>query len=212
MNGNVGRGINDLGAFLNEAQRDRLIDALDTKKREEKKKGKANEWRALRDRVITAAILGGGVKGGEVRGMSVSCVSMDGEWLEVRHGKRLHRTRLRSFAVDLLGGWVAYLAGANTEGTLLFPSTAQAKLKSRMMDKATLYRIVKRQFDAAGIELLAREAPQTLQQLRCDAVRRRRVGWDGDGISGFTGDGSGRPPESALQVDAGRAGNNQSVA
>lgn len=160
---NVGRGVNDIGAFLSEAQRDRLIDALTTEKEEEKKKGKANEWRAIRDRAITAVILGGGVKGGELRGMSVSCVSVDGEWLEVQQGKRLHRTRLRPFAVDLLARWVAYRAATSTEGTLLFPSTAQAKSKSQMMDKATLYRIVKRQLDAAGVTLPAREAPQTLR-------------------------------------------------
>lgn len=160
---NVGRGVNDIGAFLNEAQRDRLIDALSTERGEEKKKGKGNEWRALRDRAITAVILGGGVKGGEVRGMSVSCVSSDGDWLEIRHGKRLHRTRLMPFAVDLLARWGAYRAGAATEGTLLFPSTIQAKAKSQMMDKATLYRIVKRQLDAAGVSLPAREAPQTLR-------------------------------------------------
>lgn len=160
---NVGRGVNDLGAFLTTAQRDRLIGSLTVEKEEEKKKGKANAWRALRDRAITAVILGGGVKGGEVRGMSVSCVSVDGEWLEIRHGKRLHRTRLRPFAVDLLARWVAYREAAGTEGTLLFPSTVQAKAKSQMMDKATLYRIAKRQLDAAGVSLPAREAPQTLR-------------------------------------------------
>lgn len=160
---NVGRGANAIGAFLNAVQRDRLIDALTHEKGEEKKKGKTTEWRAQRDRAITAVILGGGVKGGELRGMSVSCVSVDGEWLEIRHGKRLHRTRLRPFAVDLLARWVSFRAAAATEGTLLFPSTAQAKLKSQMMNKATLYRIVKRQLDAAGVSLPAREAPQTLR-------------------------------------------------
>lgn len=160
---NVGRGVNDIGAFLDEGQRDRLIEALTREEEKEKKKGKANEWRALRDRAITAVILGGGVKGGEVRGMSVSCVTSDGEWLDIRHGKRLHRTRLRPFATDLLARWVAYRATAATEGTLLFPSTPQAKSKSQMMDKATLYRIVKRQLDGAGVELPAREAPQTLR-------------------------------------------------
>ena len=160
---NVGRGVNDLGAFLSAEQRDQLITRLLREEDEREKKGKANEWRALRDRAVTAVILGGGLKGGEARGMSVSCVTADGEWLEIRHGKRLHRTRLRPFAVDLLARWVAYRAQASTEGTLLFPSTRQAKTKSQVMDKATLYRIVKRQLDAAGITLPAREAPQTLR-------------------------------------------------
>lgn len=160
---NVGRGVNDIGAFLDAAQRDRLIASLTVEKEKEKKKGKGNEWRDIRDRAITAVILGGGVKGGEVRGMSVSCVIGDGDWLEVRHGKRQHRTRLLPFAKDLLARWGAYRAGAGTEGDLLFPSTREAKLKSQMMDKATLYRIVKRQLDAAGVELPAREAPQTLR-------------------------------------------------
>jgi integrase len=160
---NVGRGANDLGAFLNESQRDQLIAALGCEKEKEKKKGKANDWRVLRDRTIAAVILGGGVKGGELRGMSVSCVTAGGEWLEIRHGKRQHRTRLRPFAVDLLARWVAYRAETATEGTLLFPSTIKAKLKSQMMDKATLYRIVKRLIDAAGVTLPAREAPQTLR-------------------------------------------------
>ncbi len=167
---NVGRGMNDASAFLTRQQRVDLIHHL-TQGEEREKKNKATEWREVRDRAIAAVILGGGIKAGEIRQMSVNCVIDGGEWLEIRHGKRLHRTRLLPFAKELLARWVEVRAASGTEGDVLFPSAVKfpkaLKIKKGetpgRMSSAALYRLVKRELKAAGVELDARQAPQTLR-------------------------------------------------
>ena len=157
----VGRGMNAPTAFLDKQQRGQLIkwlsksdipqmDALE----------RAARWREIRDRAIAGAILGGGLKGVEVRGMSVSNILSDGEWLEVWNAAgRKHRTRLAPFARELLARWVTVRREMRIPGRLLFPSAPTGAAMTRM----TLYRIVHRQLEAAGITLASREAPQTLR-------------------------------------------------
>lgn len=157
----VGEGSNSPTAYLDKNQRESLIQWISRDLSRETYARKDLHWKEKRDLAITAVMLGGGVKVGEAQALSVSCMSVaDYAWLEIEeengHG---HTTCLQPFARDVLRQWVMHRARMAFPGNWLFVAGADG----RKMDAATLYRRAQRVMECAGINLDAREGPQTLR-------------------------------------------------
>jgi len=123
----------------------------------------AQRWRERRDRALVAVFLGGGLKTGEAKVLTVGCVERGSAWITVDTGKPalVRRTRLLSFAVEILDAWLEERAAAHLAGELVFPASPSG----RPMHKATMLRAIDALIDACGIGASreARASPQTLR-------------------------------------------------
>lgn len=156
----IGEGTNAPTTYLEENQREKLIRWVCRDPSGEQYARKDQRWKEIRDLAMTAAMLGGGLKVGEARRLSVSCISGDLSQIEIpADNGPSHTTCLLPFARDVVRQWVALRAQMRFPGNWLFVASADG----RQMDAVTLYRRVHQVMKRAGIDLEAREGPQTLR-------------------------------------------------
>lgn len=133
-------------------------------------------WKKRRNRAMLAMLIGAGLKVSEViaiEAASIDPVNSDGSmplnlksW-ESAGTSRPHRAMLRPFAVKEVLAWKKELDHLKIPGKLMFPANLVPKKRKNnrpvnQLDHATVYRIVKEVFVAAGIDV-ARMGGRTLR-------------------------------------------------
>jgi len=178
----VGEGSNDPMRFLREDQRESLIQWITRDTAWESFSKKEEAWKEQRDLAAAAAMLGGGLKVGEARRLSVSCIDDAVEWIRVDNvDGPPHRTRLLSFAQAVVERWIETRKTLGIPGEWVFVSSGNG----RQMDAATLYRRIQRVMERAGVDLDARESPQTLRNTF--AATLADLGVPGEVAAGYLG-------------------------
>jgi len=133
-------------------------------------------WKKRRNRAMLAMLIGAGLKVSEViaiEAASIGPVNSDGSmplnlksW-ESAGTSRSHRAMLRPFAVQEVLAWKKELDQLKIPGKLMYPANLVPKKRKNnrpvnQLDHATVYRIVKEVFVAAGIDV-ARMGGRTLR-------------------------------------------------
>lgn len=153
-------------ASLDDAEQSAFLEALPVGT--DKVSGEGEKaWKVRRDRAMLVVMLGGGLKVSELTGLyleNVGRMSQDGTLpLLVKsaatHGVgQDHTTVLQPFAAQELVRWVSERREMLSAGPLLFPSSSVGK----RIDATTVYKVVRKAFDQAGI-LSLHKGPRTLR-------------------------------------------------
>lgn len=116
-------------------------------------------WKRRRDRAMQAAMLGAGLTVAEAMHLKlrdIGSISEDGSVVvtvrpESAHSTtREHQTLLRPFAVAEVLNWIEERKKLEIPGQLLFPASLAG---NKTLDKATVYRQVRKTFERAGLEM-----------------------------------------------------------
>ena len=104
----VGQGEDAPGRFLTAAECEALIAGLTTKLAALQRDGAGvAAWIAYRDLALVAVMLGAGLKVRDVVGLTLNCIDMVEERIELSRPECAHRARLLAFAVAPLRAWLA---------------------------------------------------------------------------------------------------------
>lgn len=116
-------------------------------------------WKRRRDRAMQALMLGAGLTVAEAMHLKIrdiGSVASDGSVVvtvrpESAHSTtREHQTLLRPFAAREVMNWVEERSELEIPGQLLFPASLAG---GKPLDKATVYRQVRKTFERAGLEM-----------------------------------------------------------
>lgn len=131
---------------------------LDVLRRE--KKG-PDAWIEYRDLALISAMLGGGLKVSHVLRLTLNCMDMPGERIELSEHHYTHRARLLPFAVAPIKAWLSLQDTLHDgtqekkrkifEGKRTADSGFGAKSKSSILSPSSIHRRVERFLSAAGI-------------------------------------------------------------
>ncbi|KAI5912221.1 tyrosine-type recombinase/integrase [Thauera sp. 2A1] len=104
----VGQGNDQPGRFLSAAECEALIALLTTTLADLAQEGKGAEaWIEYRDLALVAVMLGAGLKVRDVVGLTLNCIDLVEERIELSRPGCAHRARILGFAVAPIRAWLA---------------------------------------------------------------------------------------------------------
>lgn len=106
----AGQGKDKPTRFLNEAERQRVIQYLENQLGELRNdSGNVDAWMEYRDLALVAIIMGAGLKVGNIQHLTLNCINMAEQYIELSQPRYTHRARILPFAVPPINAWLTKL-------------------------------------------------------------------------------------------------------
>lgn len=104
----AGRGKDKPTRFLNQEERDRVIEYLETRLTElQTDAAPVDNWVEYRDLALVAVLIGAGLKVGNLKFLTLNCINIAEQYIELSQAHYTHRGRILPFAVRPLNSWLS---------------------------------------------------------------------------------------------------------
>lgn len=175
------RGRDKQTVALNDVEITAFLSCLPAPMAKERSGRLSANWKKKRDRALQCVVLGAGLTVAEVVKLEIDAIDselqLDGslgiqvnEYELENEFENMHMTYMHSELVPELEAWLTERKKLFPQGTLIFPGTT-----GQQLDKATVYRQIRKTFESAGIEL-PRRGGRTLRNTF--AIREIQSGTD----------------------------------
>jgi len=104
----AGRGKDKPTRFLNQEERDRVIEYLKTRLSElQADAAPVDNWVEYRDLALVAVLIGAGLKVANLKYLTLNCINMAEQYIELSQAHYTHRGRILPFAIQPLNSWLS---------------------------------------------------------------------------------------------------------